>query len=57
MAEKKENVKSIKSELIRKRYLYREMILKRKASLSHRAAIKLIGPDTAYHLYRYRDNG
>lgn len=55
VAKKEKRVRSIKSELVRKRYLYREMILKGRVSLPHRAAVKLIGPDTAYHLYRARN--
>ena len=36
---------------IKKRYQYRSLILKRKVSLNRKTATKLIGPDTAYHLY------
>jgi len=39
------------SEEIRKRYKYRELILKRKIKVPLKYAKKLIGPDTAYHLY------
>ena len=40
-----------KSELIRLKYKYRELIMKKKIKLSHKKASKLIGPDCAYHLY------
>ena len=39
------------AELIRKKYLYRRLIMQRKLSLHHRSAAGLIGPDCAYHLY------
>ena len=39
------------SEFVRKKYLYRELILKRKIGLNPKSASKLIGPDCAYHLY------
>ena len=38
-------------ELIRKRYLYRRMILSGQVSLSAHGVVRLIGPDCAYHLY------
>lgn len=44
-------MKSLKAEILRKKYKYREYILKGKLKLSIAAAKKLIGPDTAYHLY------
>ena len=40
-----------KAEEIRIRYLYRDLILKRKIKLPFKAAVKIIGPDCAYHLY------
>jgi len=39
------------SELIRLKFKYREMILKKKIKLPYKKAAKLIGPDCAYHLY------
>ena len=39
------------AELIRKKYLYRQLILTKKVGLPRTAATKLIGPDCAYHLY------
>jgi hypothetical protein len=38
-------------ESIRIRYKYREMILKKKIRLPVSKAVRLIGPDCAYHLY------
>ena len=40
-----------KAELIRKRYLYRRLILTKKVALPRTSATRLIGPDCAYHLY------
>lgn len=40
-----------KAEAIKKRYLYRRLILTGKIGLSRHAAVKFIGADTAYHLY------
>ena len=48
-----DSMTSQKSELIRKKYRYRELILKGKIALSRKAAAHLIGPDCAYHLYRW----
>ena len=39
-------------EVIRKKYLYRRLILSRRLSVSPKGAARLIGPDCAYHLYR-----
>jgi len=46
-----------KALIIRRRYKYREMILKGQISLPPESARKLIGPDTAYHLYRFEVPG
>jgi len=40
-----------KAETIRIRYLYRDMILKKRIKLSLEASLKIVGPDCAYHLY------
>ena len=42
---------SEKSEIIRLKYKYRDLILRGKIKLPLQAAKKLIGPDCAYHLY------
>ena len=39
------------SENIRKKYLYRRLIMTRKVNLQRSAATGLVGPDCAYHLY------
>ena len=39
------------AELVRLKYKYRELILKKRIKLPHKKASKLIGPDCAYHLY------
>ena len=41
-----------KAEVLRKQYLYRRLVLSGKANLPRRVAIRLVGPDCAYHLYR-----
>ncbi len=46
-----------KSEIIKKKYTYRERILKGKLKIPLPVARSLIGPDTAYHLYRFKRNG
>jgi len=40
-----------KAENIRKKYRYRHLILTGKIALARQAAVRMIGPDTAYHLY------
>ena len=40
-----------KAEEIRLRYQYRRLILSGKSKLPHKTAVRLIGPDCAYHLY------
>jgi hypothetical protein len=44
-----------KADDIRKKYAYRQMILKGKVKLTRQTAVKLIGPDTAYHLYSQKE--
>ena len=40
-----------KAEEIRIRYLYRDLLLRGKLRLPFEAAVRIIGPDCAYHLY------
>ena len=44
-------MKNDRAELIRLKYKYRELILKKKIKIPHKKAAKLIGSDCAYHLY------
>ncbi|MEN8265204.1 MAG: hypothetical protein ABFR82_17295 [Nitrospirota bacterium] len=44
-----------KAEEIRIKYLYRNLILKKKVKLPLEASMKIIGPDCAYHLYSITD--
>lgn len=44
-------VMTARSEEIRIRYKYRQMILNGKARISLDSARALVGPDSAYHLY------
>jgi hypothetical protein len=46
-----------KAEEIRIRYLYRDIVLRKKVRLSFEAARSLVGPDCAYHLYSVLDAG
>jgi hypothetical protein len=39
------------SELVRLKYKYRELIMRRKIKIPQQKAARLIGPDCAYHLY------
>jgi hypothetical protein len=44
-----------KSEEIRIRYLYRDLVLRGRIKLPLEAARKIVGPDCAYHLYSVMD--
>ncbi len=44
------------AEIIRKKYSLRRKILTGELRIHHDIAARLIGPDTAYHLYRYEDS-
>jgi len=46
-----------RAEQIAKHYAYRRLIIQGKVELSRAAAVKLVGPDRAYHLYRRHDGG
>jgi hypothetical protein len=39
------------AEIIRIRYKYRKLIMEGKIELPYDEAVRLIGPDSAYHLY------
>jgi hypothetical protein len=40
------------AEIVRKKYLYRKLLLNSKIKMSQQGAVKMVGPDCAYHLYR-----
>lgn len=42
-----------KSNELRIRYKYRSLIMRHKVHLTRQAAVKLVGPDCAYHLYSH----
>ena len=44
-------MKNPEAEIARLKYKYRRLILEGKTSLSPGEAVKLVGPDCAYHLY------
>ncbi len=44
-----------RAEEIRLRYRYRTLILRGQLRLPRAAAVALVGPDCAYHLYHLRD--
>lgn len=46
-------VRSSRSEEIRLRWFYRDLVMRGKTQLSLDAAKRLIGPDCAYHLYAF----
>jgi hypothetical protein len=46
-----------KAEEIRIRYLYRDLVLRKKIRLPFEGAVKIVGPDCAYHLYSVSDLG
>ena len=46
-----------RSELIRKKYLYRRLIMSKKISLPIESAKGMVGPDCAYHLYSQFNTG
>ncbi len=46
---------SRKSEEIRIKYLYRNLLLRGRLRLPLKTAIKMVGPDCAYHLYSQID--
>jgi hypothetical protein len=48
-------MKTAKTEYIRLKYKYRTLIIKGKIRLALKSAIKFIGPDCAYHLYKRID--
>jgi len=39
-------------EAVRKKYFYRRMIMNESVKMPARLAMKLMGPDCAFHLYR-----
>jgi len=46
-----ESSNSIKTEIIRKKYLYRKLIQTGKIIVPRKAAVSLVGPDCVYHIY------
>ncbi len=45
------------AEEIRKKYLYRQLILSGKIKLPHKRAAQLVGPDCLYQLYALQKPG
>lgn len=41
------------AENLRKKHLYRSLILSGRLKLRHQSARRLVGPDCAYHLYSH----
>lgn len=39
------------AEAVRRKYLYRKLVMSRGVKLPARLAMKLVGPDCAFHLY------
>ena len=40
------------AEAARRKYLYRKLVINGKAKIPARLAMKMVGPDCAFHLYR-----
>ncbi len=51
MKEPDNNQRSEEAELLRRKYLYRRLICRGTLRLPLKAALPLVGPDCAYHLY------
>jgi len=47
----RESVNDNNAEIIRLKYKYRKLIIQGKIRINRNEAVKLIGPDSAYHLY------
>jgi hypothetical protein len=43
------------AQILRKQYQYRRLILSGRTQLPRKSAVRLVGPDCAYHLYRHHD--
>jgi len=49
------NSAAIPAEELRLRYQYRRLLLRSRTRLPRRTLIGLLGPDCAYHLYRWEE--
>ena len=47
----KEAVVAETADAVRRKYLYRKLVIRQGVKLPTRLAMKLVGPDCAYHLY------
>jgi hypothetical protein len=46
-----------RAEAVRIRYKYRRMVIRGDIKVPHEVAVKLVGPDCAYHLYQQYQGG
>lgn len=44
--------RTAQAQILRKKYQYRSLVLQGRAALPREGAVRLVGPDCAYHLYR-----
>ncbi len=44
--------RTAQAQILRKKYHYRSLVLSGRAPLPREGAVRLVGPDCAYHLYR-----
>ncbi len=49
---KMNNDKDSQAEFARKKYLYRKLVMNQGIKIPARLAMKMVGPDCAFHLYR-----
>ena len=52
-APNKKSMHTEKVQIVKKRYLYKQLILSGKIKLPPKAALAFVGPDCIYHLYRH----
>ncbi|MGB1892652.1 MAG: hypothetical protein ACPHSD_13360 [Candidatus Latescibacterota bacterium] len=44
--------RALQAQILRKKYPYRSLVLHAQTALPRDGAVRLVGPDCAYHLYR-----
>ena len=44
--------RTAQAQILRKKYQYRQLVLTGRTHLPRESAVRLVGPDCAYHLYR-----
>ena len=49
--------RAVEAQILRKKYHYRRLVLQGQTRLPRESAVRLVGPDCAYHLYRMHSGG